>query len=93
MNQMWLSEVDIFDHKRNDYQTLFLSRHLSNIAWNINTVKPVYNDHPRDSKIVAVVYRGSLFRGHLCQYGYKNLKWDQKMVGVVDRLSLFVGGR
>jgi hypothetical protein len=26
------------------------------------TVKPVYNDHPWDSKIVAVVDRWSLFR-------------------------------
>ena len=27
------------------------------------TVKPVYNDHPWDPKIVAVVDRWSLFRG------------------------------
>jgi len=27
------------------------------------TVKPVYNDHPRDPKLVAVVDRWSLFRG------------------------------
>jgi hypothetical protein len=30
------------------------------------TVKPVYNNHPRDPKIVAVVDWWSLFRGHLC---------------------------
>ena len=28
-----------------------------------STVKPVYNDHPWDSKIVAVVDRWLLFRG------------------------------
>jgi len=27
------------------------------------TVKPVYNDHPRETKFVAVVDRWSLFRG------------------------------
>jgi len=43
---------------------------------NINTVKPVYNDHPRDPKIVAVVDRWSLFRGHLCQ---KKLNLDLKI--------------
>ena len=31
----------------------------------VNTVKPVYNDHPRDPKFVAVVDRRSLFRGSL----------------------------
>ncbi len=29
----------------------------------VNTVKPVYNDHPRDPKFVAVVDRWPLFRG------------------------------
>jgi len=28
-----------------------------------NSVKPVYNDHPRDPKFVTVVDRWSLFRG------------------------------
>ncbi len=28
------------------------------------TTKPVYNDHPPDSKIVAVADRWSLFKGH-----------------------------
>ena len=55
-----------------------------------NTVKLVYNDHPRDPKIVAVVDRWSLFRGHLCN---KSSEWDLKMVVVVDRWSLFGGGR
>ena len=40
-----------------------------------NTVKPVYNDHPWDPNIVAVVDRWSLFRGHLF---YKKSKWDLK---------------
>jgi hypothetical protein len=30
---------------------------------NAYTVKPVYNDHPRDTKLVAVVDKWSLFRG------------------------------
>ena len=32
---------------------------------NINTVKPVYNDHSWDPKIVVVIDRWSLFRGAL----------------------------
>jgi len=32
----------------------------------MNAVKPVYNDHPWHPKIVAVVDRWSLLRGHLC---------------------------
>ena len=35
------------------------------------TVKPVYNDHPRDPEIVVIVERWSLFRGQLCD---KNIK-------------------
>jgi hypothetical protein len=54
------------------------------------TIKPVYNDHPRDPKIVVVVDRWSLFRGHLC---YKRSNWDLKIVAVVDRWSLFGSGR
>ena len=50
----------------------------------------MYNDHPRDPKIVAVVDRCSLFGGHLC---YKRSNWDLKIVAVVDRWSLFGGGR
>ncbi len=30
-----------------------------------DTFKPVYNDHPWDPKIVAVVDKWSLFRGYL----------------------------
>ena len=55
-----------------------------------NTVNFVYNDPPRDPKIVVVVDRRSLFRGHLCN---KNSKWDPKMVVIVDRWSPFGGGR
>ncbi len=54
------------------------------------TVKPVYNDHPRDPKIVAVVDRWSLFGCHLCN---KRSNWDLKIVVVVDRWSLFGDGR
>ncbi len=35
------------------------------------TVKPVYNDHPWDQKIVAVVDKWSLFRGYLCNKSSK----------------------
>jgi hypothetical protein len=55
-----------------------------------DTVKPLYNDHPRDPKIVAVVDRWSLFGGHLF---YKRSNWDLKTVAVVDRWSIFGGGR
>ena len=54
------------------------------------TVKLVYNDHPWDPKIMAVVDKWSLFKGHLC---YKSSKWDPKMMVVEDRWSLFGGGR
>ena len=60
------------------------------LFWFEITVKPVYNDHPWDPKIVAAVDRWSLFRGHLC---YKRTNWDLKIVVVVGRWSLFGGGR
>ncbi len=52
------------------------------------TVKPVYNEHPRDPKIVVVVARWSLLRGHLF---IKSDKWDHNMVFVVDRWLLLGG--
>jgi hypothetical protein len=55
-----------------------------------STVKPVSNDHPWDPKIVAVVDRWLLFRGHLCD---KSLKWDLTMVVVIDRWPILGGGR
>jgi len=45
----------------------------------------VYNDHPRNQKIVAVVDRWLLIRGHLC---YKRSNWDLKIVAIVERWSL-----
>ena len=54
------------------------------------TVKPLYNDHPWDPRVVAVVDRWSLFRCHLSN---RNWKWGHKVVVVVDRWSLFRGGR
>ena len=50
----------------------------------------VYNNHPRDPKIVAAVDCWSLFGGHLC---YKRSNWDLKIMVVIDRWSLFRGGR
>jgi hypothetical protein len=55
-----------------------------------HTVKPVYNENPRDPKIVTVVDRWSLFKGHLFS---KSSKWDPKKVVVWDKWSLFGGGR
>jgi len=60
------------------------------IFFECNTSKPLYNDHPWDPKIVAVVYRWSLFRGHSCS---KRSIWNLKIVVVIDRWSLFGGGR
>ncbi len=48
------------------------------------------NNHPRDSKFVAVVERWSLLRSGFI---LKDLNWDSKMVVSVGRLSLFGGGR
>ena len=56
-----------------------LWRHLLTTHF-VCTFKPVYNDHPWNSKIVVVVDRWSLFRGHLC-------KWDLKMVVAIGRWS------
>ncbi len=57
-------------------------------------VKLVYNDHPWDLKIVAVVDRWLLFKGHLCN---KSSKWDLKIAVVIDRCtvvySLKAGGK
>jgi hypothetical protein len=44
--------------------------------------KLVYNDHPWDPKIVAVVDRWSLFNGQLC---YKTFEWGLRIVVVIDR--------
>ncbi len=52
------------------------------------TVKPVYKDHPREQKFVAVVYR--LFR---CNFILFKLKLDPKIVVIVDKWSLLGGGR
>ncbi len=70
-------------------KTKKLEATISNHSF-LNTVKLVYNDHPWDPKIVAVVDRWSLFRGHLCN---KGSKWDLKMMVVIDSWSLFGVGR
>jgi hypothetical protein len=46
-----------------------------------NTAKPVFIEQPLDPKIVAVVDRWSLFRGHL---GNESSKWEHKIVVVID---------
>ena len=43
----------------------------------------MYNSHPWDPKVVVVVDRWSLFKGHLCH------TWDLKTVVAVERWSLF----
>jgi hypothetical protein len=58
---------------------------LFKVSIDYYTVKPVYNDHPWDPNIVAVVDRWSLYRGHLCN---KSPNWDLKMLVVIDRWSL-----
>ncbi len=56
-------------------------------SWtNISTIQPVYNDQTWDLKIVTVVDRWSLSRGHLSS---KSPIWDLKMV-VVSRYSKVV---
>ena len=52
---------------------------FSSVIW--ITVKHVHNNHPRDSKFVAVVDRWSFFRGSFVG------KWDPKIVVVVGRWS------
>ncbi len=49
------------------------------------TVKPVFNDHPCNTKKVAVVDRWPLFRGQLCN---ESFKWDLKMEVFIDRWLL-----
>jgi len=57
---------------------------------NMTTVKPVYNDHPRYPKFVAVVDKWSLFR---VSFTLLKLKFDPKIiVVVVDNWLLFRGG-
>ncbi len=56
---------------------------LSCLTKKIYTVKPEYNDHPWEPKIVAVVYRWSLFRG-----SYNCGKRDVKITVVMERRSL-----
>jgi hypothetical protein len=56
---------------------------------NLSTVKPVYNNHPWDPKIVAVVDRGLLFS---CSLIYKNRNWAFEMVAFIGRWPLFRGG-
>ncbi len=51
------------------------------------TVEPLFNDLPRIPKIVAIVDRWSLLRGHLC---YKMSNFD--LLDIVDRWSLVGGG-
>jgi hypothetical protein len=53
------------------------------------TVKPVYNDHLWDPKIVTVDDRWSLFVGNLSN---KCSKWDLKMEVVINRWSFLGGG-
>ncbi len=57
-----------------------------------STVKPVYNGHPLDPKIVAVVLRWLLFRGFSIKIG---IKFDLAglRLAVVSRWPLFRGGR
>jgi hypothetical protein len=57
-----------------------------------NTVKPVYNCHPWDLKILAVVLRWLLFRGFSIKVA---MEFDLAVLrlAVVGRWPLFRGGR
>jgi hypothetical protein len=57
-----------------------------------NIVNPVYNGHPWDPKIVAVVHRWPLFRGFLIKIA---IEFDlvRLRLAVVGRWPLFRGGR
>jgi len=55
-----------------------------------STIKPVYNDHHWDPKIVAIVDRWLLFKGNLYS---KSPIWDLKIVVVMNMWSPFRGGR
>jgi len=54
-------------------QAYFWSPYLSHKTRSTCTDKPVYNDHPRDPKIVAIVDRWSILRGRfmLCTLKYE----------------------
>jgi hypothetical protein len=58
-----------------------------NVSIHLSTVKPVYNGHPRDPKILAVVQRWPVFGSFSIKIGIK-ISLD-----VVDRWPLFRGGR
>ncbi len=77
-----LTGIPLFQARANFL--LYLNKKPHTSKSEMNTVKPVYNDHNRDPKIVAVVGRWSLFRGRLCN---KGSKWDHKW------WSLQTGGR
>ncbi len=47
-------------------------------------VKPVYNDHTLNPKLVAFIDRWSLYGGLLCT---KSAKWDSSTLIVIDRWS------
>jgi len=88
-NNYFCSKLSVLDSRnyvsRSEYPFIWFSSERRG-----NTVKPVYNDHPRDPKIVDVVDRWLLFGGSLC---YNRSNWVLKTVAVVDRWSLFGGGR
>jgi hypothetical protein len=57
-----------------------------------NTIKPEYNDHPRDPKIVVFVDRWSLFRGSIVLLMWKTGRQDSgrcKQVVVSSVLTVY----
>jgi len=56
----------------------------------INTIKPVYNEHPRDHKMWPLSTGGRCSEATSC---YTDRNWDPKTVVVVGKWSLFGGGR
>ena len=57
-----------------------------------STVKPVYNGHPCDPRIVTVVQRWPLFRGFSIKIAIK-FDFAGLRLAVVGRWALFRGGR
>jgi hypothetical protein len=84
-----------FRPTRHFYSLLEIFRHMEEICsvrkhLLFNTVKPEYNDNPRDPKIVPLLTGGRCSEVILCN---DSSILDHKMMVVVGRWSLFGGGR
>ena len=87
-----MSESLNFSFATCDYRTKYKNnkKYILYNYFRSTTIKDVYNDQTWDPKIVIIVDRWSLFRGHLRN---KSLKQDFIIVFVIDTWSLFGGER